>query len=77
MFSTFYCNDGNVGQQNMEVFVIKKYVFGPFLAAHLNHLLEFYLQKNCSFLKACTVVGMILSHILLDAMQKISNQLAK
>ncbi|XP_057777870.1 CAAX prenyl protease 2 [Salvia miltiorrhiza] len=28
-----------------------------FSLAHLNHLLEFYLQRNCSLLKACQVVG--------------------
>ncbi|XP_022868904.1 CAAX prenyl protease 2 isoform X2 [Olea europaea var. sylvestris] len=33
-----------------------------FSLAHLNHLLEFYLQKNCSFLKACTVVGFQLGY---------------
>ncbi|KAL2508843.1 CAAX prenyl protease 2 [Forsythia ovata] len=33
-----------------------------FSLAHLNHLLEFYLQKHCSFLKACTAVGFQLGY---------------
>ncbi|KAL0410092.1 UNVERIFIED_CONTAM: CAAX prenyl protease 2 [Sesamum latifolium] len=28
-----------------------------FSLAHLNHLLEYYYQQNCSLIKACTVVG--------------------
>ncbi|KAI3471949.1 hypothetical protein Pfo_028637 [Paulownia fortunei] len=33
-----------------------------FSLAHLNHLLEFYAQKNCSLLKACQVVGFQLGY---------------
>ncbi|EPS57871.1 hypothetical protein M569_16946, partial [Genlisea aurea] len=33
-----------------------------FSLAHLNHLYEFYQQKNCSFLKACLVVGFQLGY---------------
>ncbi|KAL3628299.1 hypothetical protein CASFOL_027345 [Castilleja foliolosa] len=33
-----------------------------FSLAHLNHLMELCLQKNCSFLKACQVVGFQLGY---------------